>query len=214
MDINLNNVGKRYRFEWIFKNLSFHFQSHQQYAILGANGSGKSTLLKILSGHLTPSKGDIIFTNNGVVDIDTLYKQVSYAAPYTELIEELTLKEMLVFHQKFKPFLQSFSDADILELTGLGHSKNKPLSVFSSGMKQRVKLALSICSASSLILLDEPTTNLDKQGVGWYRELIEKFAGGRTLIIASNIEQDYDFCTNQLNIMDYKPVGKKSKNLK
>jgi len=207
MDINLNKIGKRYRFEWIFKNLTYHFQKNEQYAILGANGSGKSTLLKILSGHLTPSKGNITFDHQGPIDIDDLYKQISYAAPYTDLIEELTLKEMLAFHQKFKPFLQSFSAKDILELTGLGHSKNKPLSFFSSGMKQRVKLALAICSAGSLILLDEPTTNLDKQGVSWYRGLIKDFAGHRTLIIASNIEQDYDFCAHQLNIMEYKING-------
>lgn len=211
MDINLNKIGKRYRFEWIFKNLTYHFQEHQQYAILGANGSGKSTLLKILSGHLTPSKGNIEFNHNGLVDIDVLYKQVSYAAPYMDLIEEFTLSEQLTFHQKFKPFLQSLTPQDVLEITGMGHSKNKPLSFFSSGMKQRVKLALTICSESALILLDEPTTNLDKQGVAWYRKLIEDFAGERTLIIASNIEQDYDFCQHQLNIMEYKPVRKEGR---
>jgi len=211
MDINLNKIGKRYRFEWIFKNLTFQFQHNQQYAILGANGSGKSTLLKILSGHLTPSKGEITFNHNGIIDIDDLYKQVSYAAPYMDLIEELTLTEMITFHEKFKPFLKSFNGNDILELTGLGQSKNKPLSYFSSGMKQRVKLALSICSESSLILLDEPTTNLDKQGVAWYRDLIKEFGRNRTLIIASNIEQDYDFCTHQLNIMEFKPVPGKGK---
>ena len=88
MDIQLSQIGKRYRYEWIFRNLDFHFQQGGTYAILGPNGSGKSTLMRVLSGHLTPSKGQIRFQNNGQdVPADEVYTYISYAAPYIEVIE-------------------------------------------------------------------------------------------------------------------------------
>lgn len=209
MDINLNNIGKRYRFEWIFKGITHQFITGSQSAILGPNGCGKSTFLSILSGHLTPSKGKIDFlSGTKAVDKDEVYKEVSIAAPYMELIEEMTLLESLDFHQKFKPFLDGLTSDALIDLLNFSNSRNKEIKYFSSGMKQRLKLVLAICSTGSLLLLDEPTTNLDKQGVSWYLDLINRYTAGRTLIVASNIEHDYDFCENRVNILDFKPVRK------
>jgi ABC-type multidrug transport system ATPase subunit len=226
--ITLDDVGKRFRYEWIFRNLSMTFESGKTYALLGSNGSGKSTLMKILSGHLSPSSGKIAFTVEGKKqDEDTIYKHISYAAPYIELIEELTLTEMIGFHIKFKPLskyrvsdfgfrnsgttLQNFIDKtldtnDLIAILGFEKSKNKEIRYFSSGMKQRLKLALAICSDSPILLLDEPTTNLDAQGVAWYRDLVKIYTEGasRLTIVASNIEHDYNFCDKMLNIEDFK----------
>ena len=208
MEVSFLNVGKRYRYEWIFRNVEFTFEAGKKYAILGPNGSGKSTLLKILAGHLSPSKGKVDFSFQGKkIDEDAVYKYISYAAPYIELIEEFTLTEAIHFHQKFKPFLNQLTPTDLIEILGFEKSKNKPVRYFSSGMKQRLKLVLSICSDASLLLLDEPTTNLDNQGMEWYRALVQKYAGDRLLIIASNVEADYDFCDTTLNILDYKKKG-------
>ena len=205
MDITLHNIAKRYRYEWIFRNIDYSFRQGNSYAVIGPNGAGKSTFLKILSGHLSPSKGEITFANQGKnVDKDLVYKQVSYAAPYIDLIEELSLIEALKFHQKFKPFFNQLNSEDLIDLLSFSKSRNKAVKYFSSGMKQRLKLVLSICSDTKILLLDEPTTNLDKQGMQWYRDLVEKFRGDRLLIIASNLETDYDFCKKQLNIQDYK----------
>lgn len=205
MEVSFRNVAKRYRYEWIFRNVEFTFEAGKKYAILGPNGSGKSTLLKILAGHLTPSKGKVDFSFQGKrVDEDAVYKYISYSAPYIELIEEFTLTEAIKFHQKFKPFLNQLTPTDLIKILGFEKSKNKPIRYFSSGMKQRLKLVLSICSDASLLLLDEPTTNLDNQGMEWYRALVQKYAGDRLLIIASNVEADYDFCDTTLNILDYK----------
>ena len=217
VQIKLDDVGKRFRYEWIFRNLSTTFEGGKTYALLGSNGSGKSTLMKILSGHLSPSAGKITFTiDEEKQDEDNIYKHISYAAPYVELIEELTLTEMIQFHIKFKPLSKSLTVNGLIEILNFDKSRHKEIRLFSSGMKQRLKLALAICSDSPILLLDEPTTNLDAQGVAWYRQLMSRFTvsegnldsfgkeGNRLTIIASNIEHDYDFCDKMLNIEDFK----------
>jgi ABC-type multidrug transport system ATPase subunit len=209
-EICLNQVGKRFRYEWIFKNLDLSLESGRPCAILGQNGAGKSTLMKILSGHLTPSAGSIEFKiNNTLLDSDKLYKHLSFTAPYIELIEELTLTEIIAFHTHFKPLNSSFQQAsEVLNL--LEFPKNtaqKQLRFFSSGMKQRVKLALAVVSQTRLILLDEPTNNLDKQGILWYQNLVASEIlqkPERLLVVASNTTHDYEFCTQTLDIQDYK----------
>ena len=205
MHIRLEDVAKRYRYDWIFRSINYTFEEGEQYAVLGSNGAGKSTFLKILSGHLTPSKGKISFRHEGKdVEIDTVYKHVSYAAPYIELIEELSLKEALTFHQQFKPFVDNLSPEKLIELLGFEQSKDKVIKDFSSGMKQRLKLVLAICSDTPILLLDEPTSNLDNQGINWYLDLIKKYTSNRLTIVASNVEVDYQFCSHHLDIRDYK----------
>ncbi len=205
MTIQLQNIGKRYRLEWIFRGLDATFQAGERWAILGPNGSGKSTLLKVLSGHLTPSKGNISFENQGVaIKEEAVYKKISYAAPYIELIEEFTLEEALRFHAKLRPLLPGFTPASLYELLSLPRSRQKEIRFFSSGMKQRLKLALAVCSDTPVLLLDEPATNLDVQGVDWYKNLISTYAAERLVIIASNDPHDAAFCGKHLNILDFK----------
>lgn len=204
--IELNNIGKRFRYEWIFKNITHSFQSGKSYALLGPNGSGKSTLMKILSGHLTPSDGQITFLNTDKkIDGDDVYQHISYSAPYIDVIEEMTLTEIIAFHSKFKPLSKGLKINDLIQLLNFKNAADKEIRFFSSGMKQRLKLALSICTDTPTLLLDEPTTNLDAQGVAWYRDLMQQFSDkNRLVIVASNIEHDYDFCEEQMNILDYK----------
>jgi ABC-type multidrug transport system ATPase subunit len=205
MDIHLQGVSKRYRNEWIFKNLTCHLEAGTRQAIIGPNGSGKSTLLKILSGHLTPTRGSAVFSEQGsAVQAGDVYCKVSIAAPYIELIEEFSLLEAIRFHTKFKPLSGKMSAADLISLTGLGSSRHKEVRHFSSGMKQRLKLALALCSESPLVLLDEPTTNLDRQGAQWYLDLVRQFGQGKLLVVASNVTADYDFCEHRLDILDWK----------
>ena len=194
MRIEFENVAKRYRREWILRNVDLTIEAGKTYAIEGPNGSGKSTLLRMLSGHLTPSKGKIKFVLDGqVVEKDQVFRQLSLAAPYIELIEELTLIEALQFHNRFKSFRADLDQQAILEILSLPRSSSKLIRHFSSGMKQRLKLALAICSDSSLLLLDEPTTNLDQQGIDWYLNLIDRFMDNRTIVVASNVEVDFGF---------------------
>ncbi len=205
MTIHLQNTGKRYRLDWIFRGLDFSFEKGQRYAVLGPNGSGKSTLLKVLSGHLSPSKGTVLFENQGKkIEPDEVYRHVSYAAPYIELIEEFTLEEALKFHAGLKPLLPNFTPAKLYELLALPRARSKEIRFFSSGMKQRVKLALAVCSDTPILLLDEPATNLDTQGIEWYKNLIADYAAARLVVIASNDPHDAEFCPVHLKILDYK----------
>jgi len=206
LKIILQNIGRRYNRDWIFRKLDHVFLSGTKYAILGPNGSGKSTLLKILSGNLTPSEGSIRYeTAEGKeIPTDAIHRHLTIAAPYAELIEEFSLREMLDFHFRFKDRLPGFGNERILELAGLERAADKPVRHFSSGMKQRLKLALACCSQSRIVLLDEPTSNLDSEGERWYLALIEAtVTPDRLLVIASNREVEYAFCEERLEDWRY-----------
>jgi len=205
MKIHLEHIGRRFNREWIFRDVNYVFESGSSYAILGANGAGKSTILQVISGSLSSSEGTISYTREGVLlNPENVFEYLSMAAPYLELIEELTLRELIDFHFRFKKY-RSGLDCDLMiDLMGLKRSEHKAIKNFSSGMKQRVKLALAFCSDTDMILLDEPASNLDQQGLEWYLSLIEKYSADRILIICSNQIQEYSFCKNQLNVADYK----------
>ncbi len=205
INISLENIGRRFNRDWIFRGVDYSLTSGESYAILGPNGSGKSTLLQILNCSLSPSIGDINFLNNGEkIDIEKVFNYLSLAAPYLELIEEFSLEEVIDFHFKFKPYKAGINKDRIIELLSLPGNKYKLVKYFSSGMKQRLKLALAFCSDAPMLMLDEPTSNLDTQGVDWYLSLVEQFAQGRLTIVCSNQEHEYGFCKHRLNIADYK----------
>ena len=93
---------------------------------------------------------------------------------------------------------------EMLQILYLEQHMNKPISQFSSGMKQRLKLGLALFSDVDLVLLDEPTSNLDKKGINWYLEMVEKFAQNQILIVCSNESREYEFCQQKLVLEDYK----------
>lgn len=206
MQIVLDHIGRRFNKEWIFRNIGLTFQGNQSYAVLGPNGSGKSTLLQLLSGYLSPSEGKIVYyTAEGKeVDKDVFYQSISLAAPYLDLVEEFSLKELISFHFSFKPFIKGMDAEALTGLLGFDKYAGREIRYFSSGMKQRVKLALAFCSDTPVLLLDEPCTNLDEEGIAWYHLLAERFCGERLTIVGSNQSREYDFCTNRISITDYK----------
>ncbi len=204
--INLNAVGKKFQHKWIFREINATLNSGDIVSVTGNNGSGKSTFLKILSGHLSPNKGDVTYfdSNKKKIDRDDVYQYLTFAAPYINLMSRLNLKENIDLYLKFKS-LQSGLDGDrLIDLMQLKHAAHKELRFYSSGMQQRVKLALAICAESSILLLDEPTTNLDKEGMSWYTATLKKFSQNRLVVIASNEERDFALCNRSFSILDYK----------
>jgi ABC-type multidrug transport system ATPase subunit len=214
MRISLINAGKRFNRDWIFRNIHQEFISGLAYAITGPNGSGKSTLLQVIGGAMMMSEGSAKYEVEGrklkdpgqkqEIEIDKAYRYIAIAAPYLELIEEMTLLELLQFHQQFKPFLPTINIPDIIAVIGLKPAANKQIRFYSSGMKQRVKLAQAIFSDVPCVLLDEPCTNLDTAGIELYHQLIRDYCNNRLMIVSSNDEQEYSFCRERISITDYK----------
>ena len=201
MQISLEQACKRFNKEWIFKNLNFQFEAGKHYALVGNNGSGKSTLLQIIAGYSGLTKGSIHWSPFDAVNI---YEQISFAAPYLELVEEFTATEQFEFQAQFKPIQKDLSTEKILELIGLKNAAHKQIRYYSSGMKQRLKLALAIFSDCPILLLDEPCSNLDKEGYALYDTLIKEYAMHKLIIVGSNDPVEYHFCKAQVNLMDYK----------
>ena len=126
MKIIAQNLGKKFRYEWVFRNLNYEFHSGESYTFIGANGSGKSTLLQVLSGFMPHSEGIIQYKNQEkLILIDDYYKHLTVAAPYLELIEDFTLTEIIEFHVKFKPFKNNLSISDFIDFIELSKAKNK-----------------------------------------------------------------------------------------
>ena len=135
------------------------------------------------------------------------FQQLAICTPYLELIEEMSATELLSFHQQFKLINPSIKIAEILSLIGLEKAGNKQINRFSSGMKQRLKLAQAVFSDCPVLLLDEPCTNLDKQGYQLYQELITDYCKDKLVIICSNEEAETHFCQDRIHINDYKPLA-------
>lgn len=206
MTISLSDAGKRFNYDWIFRHLHYTFQSGNRYAIVGPNGSGKSTLLQTLAGYTWLSEGGLTATDDTGHKIpdDRLFEYVSLAAPYLEVIEEMTLLEFLNFQQTFHPFLTGYTPESICDKLELASATQKQIRYFSSGMKQRVKLGQALFAAKPIVLLDEPCTNLDAAGIELYHRLVEETAAGKILVICSNDEQEIRSCTERLDIREYK----------
>jgi ABC-type multidrug transport system ATPase subunit len=205
MKIKMSKAGKRFNREWIFRNADLEFNSSTSYAITGPNGSGKSTMLQCIGGMLQLSEGGIQYEiSDKPLSNEGVYKQISFCAPYLDVIEEMTLIEFLQFHNQFKSFINNFSIEQIVEQIGLNAAINKQIRFYSSGMKQRVKLAQAVFSDCSIVLLDEPCSNLDAKGIELYHSLIEKYCKERLVIVCSNDEVEYSFTTERISVLDYK----------
>jgi ABC-type multidrug transport system ATPase subunit len=206
MRLDAQNLGRRYGRQWIFRHLSYAFEPGSATAILGPNGAGKSTLLSILAGQLLPSEGTVRYESalgGNPLPVAEVPRQLAYCAPYLELPEDFTLLELLAFHTRLKPLRPGMSTADLVDIMYLQKARHQPVRTFSSGMKQRLKLGLALYAATPLLLLDEPTTNLDAQGAAWYLEHVARVRDSRLVVVSSNVPAEYGFCDAQVRITDF-----------
>ncbi|MBU2914351.1 ABC transporter ATP-binding protein [Reichenbachiella agariperforans] len=208
MEIRLEHLSKRYsNKEWIFKDLSYTFETGERIAIIGNNGSGKSTLLRTIGGMSLPSSGHVHYLDKDTsIHEDELIRHITFASPYLELIEDFTLMEMLSFHFKFKPIRKQISHKELIRLMYFEGHENKLIKNFSSGMKQRLKLALAFHTEASVVLLDEPGSNLDQTGFNWYLQQLNALPSQTITIIASNQKEEYQSCNRIIDLSV--PLGK------
>ncbi|MCB0791422.1 MAG: ABC transporter ATP-binding protein [Flavobacteriales bacterium] len=202
MEIVLNKATKRFGRETVLKELDHLFAAGCRTAILGPNGSGKSTLLQIVAGAMTLTRGRVAHRlHDRALPIEKVYRHVSIAAPYLGLYEDLTLRETIDLHARMKPLRSGIHRDDLPTIAYLRAALDKPVRHFSSGMKQRLKLALAILSDTPLLLLDEPATNLDTEGIAWWQRLLEAHVDGRTVLVASNrMDEETWICTSRLDV--------------
>lgn len=201
IELKVNQLSKRFGRQWLFQNISAVLTQGKTYALVGNNGSGKSTLLQLIYGYQTPTKGTVSVSGL-TADITSadLYTHSAFVAPYLELPEEHTLLEQFTFHFSFKPLISGLTIDEIIEKCWLTDSKHKKIKHFSSGMKQRVKLAQAFYSEMPVLFFDEPCTNLDAKGIEWYREQVQALQPTRLIVIASNQTFEYDFADEQIMV--------------
>ncbi len=201
MQIKLDNISKRYDSGWVIRNFTESIDSGEKVAVLGPNGSGKSTLINILAGYLSPSKGSVKYHHEDKdIGRDNIFKHLAIATAYSELDEELNPVEIYNHFKVFKPYSLS-STEEFLDLVDLRKQSKKAVKYFSSGMKQRLALGLSICMDTPLLILDEPGSFLDVDRKKWYLEMMERFAGNKTIIVASNDPSDFSFCERRIELI-------------
>ncbi len=208
MKITLDNIGKKFSRDWIFRHVNHVFEQGSATVIVGANGSGKSTLLQVISGYVIPTEGTIaVREGENLVEQEVLHTYFAFASPYLELMEDFTFRECVAFQGKFRNWKSGLSEKKVIELSGLTHAADKLIRHYSSGMKQRAKLTLAILCESQVLLLDEPCSNLDQQAQAWYATLMQDFRDKQTVIVCSNqVKEEYFFCTSELNIEGLKAV--------
>ena len=193
--LELEGVGKSYQQKPVFQGLSARFISGVSYIVAGPNGSGKSTLLRIICGLLRPSQGRVTAEFNGT-EAGGPYERgqyMGYLSPELQLYNRLTAYENLEFFGAVRGLgLQGPEVESLLEKVQLKDSMHLPAGAFSSGMKQRLKLAFALIHRPFVLLLDEPSTNLDAAGKALVVEIIEEQLGRGTVITASNDPEEVD----------------------
>ena len=206
MDIRLEGVGKKYVRRWIFQDLTYDIAQGARLGITGYNGSGKSTLLRIITGAMPPSSGTVHYEAGGqLIKDDRVFSHMMFASPYTDMVEEMSIAECLRFHASFRQMRPGIDLELLLQKLGSQFDRDAYIKTFSSGMKQRLKLAMAILTQTDVLILDEPTSNLDEQGKAWYQELLEEVDEATTLIIASNESSDMAICSQFIHIPDHSP---------
>jgi len=210
ISLKCENLDKSFLNKVVFKEVSFELNNGSSIAVTGRNGSGKSTLLKVIARLLIPNKGKITLTDNDVkVAEEKFHFYVGMIAPYINLYDELTALENLEFFFDLKckinpDIARKDYLKELLNRVNLYTRRNDQVKNFSSGMKQRMKLAFAIINDPPVLIMDEPRTNLDTEGIDLiYRTAEEKRKDG-ILIIATNEPEDTKLCEKIISIEDYK----------
>jgi ABC-2 type transport system ATP-binding protein len=206
LQVELTDIAKRFRKEWVFQGITTVLTHQSAVSILGSNGSGKSTLAKIIAGYISPTQGSIGWTNNELrIPRERVFKHVTICSPAIQLWEELTLKENVELFLQFKNMPACSDYLEFSRIVQLEKHANQPLKTYSSGMKQRVKLGLSILSDTQLLILDEPCSHLDSGAVQWYQNLLENNSKNRMIVVASNSDEREIFsCNTSIDINSYR----------
>ncbi|MBZ0202980.1 MAG: ABC transporter ATP-binding protein [Ignavibacteria bacterium] len=194
------NLTKKFDRKMIFKSVNFRLSRGSSTAITGRNGSGKSTLIKIIANLLLQTSGSInLHINGSAVKKELLFMQMGFVSPYLNLYDEFSGYENLKLVANIRGRGHDNIE-NVLKRVGLFERRNDMLKIYSSGMKQRLKIAFSILHTPDILLLDEPTSNLDTEGIGVVDDIAAEYSKDRILVIATNDEHEKSLCSSEINL--------------
>ena len=202
--LKLNKISKHYAGTLLFKDISFELRPGEVLAITGWNGSGKSTLLRIIAGLVRPSSGKVeMFMEDVPIPKEARRKFLGMVAPAFSLYDDLTAFENIEFFSTVRGITYDHeSSQDLMEQMGLTEKAHKLCRNYSSGMKQRLKLAQALLHNPPLLLLDEPGCNLDSKGMKIVEEVISKQRQLGMTVIASNEKREVDYGDRVINLSE------------
>ncbi len=202
MQIDVQDVAKHFNRRPIFQGVTFTVEDGEVFGITGRNGAGKSTLLRIVAGVLAPSRGSVAWRSaDAVIAPEELYRHIGYVAPYLTLYEEFSAAENLRLYARIRGIaITDTRIAAMLERIGLPPDRKDPIRAFSSGMKQRMKLLFALVHEPPVLLLDEPVSNLDADGMRTVYALVDEQRSRGCVIIATNDAEDIARCDRTYDV--------------
>jgi heme exporter protein A len=188
VQLRLEGVSKRFGRRRVFEELTVEASQGEVLVVTGPNGSGKSTLLLVIAGLLRPTRGRVIASHDGKpLPIADRRQWLGMVAPDLTLYPELTALENLRFFEQVRGREPRESDLKaLLKRVGLSGRGDDRVGTFSSGMRQRLKYAFALAHRPKILLLDEPTANLDVCGVSMVEEVIAEQRERGVLVLATN----------------------------
>lgn len=199
-----SNISKEFNRRVIFRDVNFSLSTHQSLAITGPNGSGKSTLVKIMAGVLSTTLGSVEYEMDGSpLKAEDRRDHIGFVSPYLQLYDEFSALENIIVLNRIRSNHReetSLNAEDLLEKVGLLHRKHDFVRGFSSGMKQRLKYALALSINPDILILDEPTSNLDKQGVALVQTIVQEQTKRGLLFVATNDAEEAAWCQSILTL--------------
>ena len=192
--LTASGLRKTFNRRMIFDGVTFEARSGNTVLISGKNGSGKSTLVKLLTRVLTPSAGAIALSAEGCVIPEIHWPlHVGLVSPYMQVYDEFSARENLDLALTLRGLPPDAARvAELLDDVGLTDRSDDPLRTFSSGMKQRIKLAFALIHNPAVLFLDEPMTNLDAAGIALVRRVMQRQREQGILVVATNDQTDVD----------------------
>ena len=203
ISITVNGLSKDFNRSVIFQDISFSLSSPASLSITGKNGAGKSTLSKIIAGLLSITHGSITYSvNEKQIGIEEFKHHIGFVSPYLNLYDEFTAIENLQFLSSIRTAAHQNDERikELLALVGLWNRRDDKVSTYSSGMKQRLKYAFALLHNPAVLILDEPTSNLDAEGIEVIRQIILEQKKTNILIIATNNKEEAHWCEQQIQV--------------
>ncbi len=204
MDIEIRNLEKHYGKQVAVNKLSLRIPSGNIYGFIGANGAGKTTTMKMMVGLLKKDKGDILFDGKKIQSLDAVIaRKIGVFISKPNYYPNLSAYENLLYLQKITNQPEEEVDR-VLKLVHLDGVRDKRVSEFSLGMKQRLGLAIAFLNDPDVYILDEPTNGLDPKGVYEIRELLYHLSHdeGKTVFISSHNLAEIERISDRICIID------------